>query len=264
MTAAELLAALDDHLVLIALSMTRIAVAFLLMPLFTNETMPALVRNAIFLALAILTVTVQPSLPAEPLGAALWVSLFVKEAFIGIVIGILFGVFLWAFEAAGVVIDTQIGTSFAMIFDPIVGNEVTLFGEFLGRWAIYLFVVAGGLQLFAGVVLESFAIWPLLRPAEGLRALSVTLFEAELSRFMTLTVMIAGPVMVVIFLIDISMGLINRFAQQFNVFFLSTSIKSMAAVILLATLLPFLVTRLLEEMAMQSPRLEAWLARMIG
>ena len=259
----DLYATLGDYIIVIALSATRIAVAFLLIPLFSSETIPALVRNAIFLSLAMIAVVVQPELPTEPIATQLWINLFVKEVFIGIVIGVLFGVFLWAFEAAGVLIDTQIGTSFAMLFDPIAGNEVTLFGEFLGRWANYLFVAAGGLLVLAGVMLESFAIWPLLQPVGGLRELSVSLFEAELSRFMKLTVMIASPVMVVIFLIDISMGLINRFAQQFNVFFLSISIKSMAALVLIAVLLPFLMGKLLGEIDTQALRVELWLLRIL-
>jgi len=259
----DLFTALGDYVIVIALSVTRIAVAFLLLPLFSSETIPALVRNAIYLSLAMIAVVVQPELPTETVATALWINLFVKEVFIGVVVGVLFGVFLWAFEAAGVLIDTQIGTSFAMLFDPIAGNEVTLFGEFLGRWANYLFVAAGGLLVIAGVLLESFAIWPLLQPVDSLRELSVSLFEAELSRFMKLTLMIASPVMVVIFLIDISMGLINRFAQQFNVFFLSISIKSMAALILIAILLPFLVGKLLGEIDTQALRVELWLARIL-
>jgi type III secretion protein T len=59
------------------------------------------------------------------------------------------------------------------------------------------------------------------------------------------------------------MGLINRFAQQFNVFFLSTSIKSMAALLLIAMLLPFLVDKLLGEIDMQAVRVELWLSRIL-
>ncbi len=66
------------------------------------------------------------------------------------IIGVFFGLYLWAFEAAGVVIDMQIGASFALFFDPIIGNEVTLIGSFLGRWASYVFLAAGGLMLLVG------------------------------------------------------------------------------------------------------------------
>ena len=40
---------LGDTALLLGLSSTRVAVAFLLVPLFTAELIPALVRNAMFL-----------------------------------------------------------------------------------------------------------------------------------------------------------------------------------------------------------------------
>jgi len=59
---------------------------------------------------------------------------------------------------------------------------------------------------------------------------------------------IAGPIIVVVFIIDMCMGLINRYAQQFNVFFLSMSLKSIAAVMMMWILLPFLVDILISEL----------------
>lgn len=259
MESAELFSLLADNLIVLSLSAMRVSIAFLLLPLFTKEGVPAMVRNSMFMALALLSILVQPSAEVEQFSTAMWISLFAKEALIGVVIGFYFGLFLWAFEAAGVIIDMQVGASFALFFDPVVGNEVTLVGAFLSRWASFIFLASGGLLLMTGVLLESFAIWPLVKPITGLKMASVALFEAELSRFMNLAVRIAGPIMAVIFIIDISMGLINRFAQQFNVFFLSMSIKSMATIVLLIILLPFLVDLLVNEMQTQTAAMPAYL-----
>ena len=259
MESAELFSLLADNLIVLSLSAMRVSIAFLLLPLFTKEGVPAMVRNSMFMALALLSILVQPSAEVEQFSTAMWISLFAKEALIGVVIGFYFGLFLWAFEAAGVIIDMQVGASFALFFDPVVGNEVTLIGAFLSRWASFVFLASGGLLLMTGVLLESFAIWPLVKPITGLKMASVALFEAELSRFMNLAVRIAGPIMAVIFIIDISMGLINRFAQQFNVFFLSMSIKSMATIVLLIILLPFLVDLLVNEMQTQTAAMPAYL-----
>lgn len=252
MEAADIYSLLSDNVIVLSLSAVRISVAFLLLPLFTNEGVPAMVRNSMFLALALLSILIQPSAQVDQFSTAMWINLFAKEALIGIVIGIFFGVFLWAFEAAGVVIDMQIGASFALFFDPVVGNEVTLIGAFLSRWASFIFLASGGLLIMTTALLESFVIWPLVEPISSIRSASVALFEAELSRFMSITLRIAGPIMVVIFIIDVAMGLINRFAQQFNVFFLSMSLKSMAAILLLIVLLPFLMTVLVDEMQIQA------------
>ncbi|MFK7855246.1 MAG: type III secretion system export apparatus subunit SctT [Granulosicoccus sp.] len=263
MNTAELFSLLGDNIIVLSLSAMRVSIAFLLLPLFSKEGVPAMVRNSMFLALALLSVLIQPSAEVEQFSTTMWIGLFAKEALIGAVIGLFFGMFLWAFEAAGVVIDMQIGASFALFFDPVVGNEVTLIGAFLSRWASFIFLASGGLLLMTGVLLESFAIWPLVKPITSLKMASVALFEAELSRFMSLTIRIAGPIMAVIFIIDVSMGLINRFAQQFNVFFLSMSIKSMATILLLIILLPFLVDLLVDEMQTQAAVLPEYLKRIL-
>ncbi|MFK7994275.1 MAG: type III secretion system export apparatus subunit SctT [Granulosicoccus sp.] len=259
MDSAEVFRLLGDNVIILSLSAMRISIAFLLLPLFNKEGVPAMVRNSMFLALALLSILMQPSAQVDQFSTLMWIGLFAKEALIGVVIGVFFGLFLWAFEAAGVVIDMQIGASFALFFDPVVGNEVTLVGAFLSRWASFVFLASGGLLLMTGVLLESFAIWPLVTPITSLKMASVALFEAELSNFMNLTIRIAGPIMAVIFIIDISMGLINRFAQQFNVFFLSMSIKSIATIVLLIILLPFLIDVLINEMQTQAANMSGYL-----
>ena len=179
MYATDLFADLGNATVLVlSLSALRVSIAFFMLPLFSKDGVPALVRNSMFLSLALVSVLIQPAADVGAFDTGLWIALFAKEAFIGMVVGLFLGIFLWAFEAAGVVIDMQIGASFALYFDPIVGNEVTLIGSFLGRWANYLFVAAGGLLLLTGALLESFAIWPLVEPLIGsLREASVRLFE---------------------------------------------------------------------------------------
>lgn len=218
-----------------------------------------MVRNSMFLSLALLSILIQPNVEVDQLNTIEWISLFAKEAFIGAIIGIFFGLFLWAFEAAGVVIDMQVGASFALFFDPVVGNEVTLIGTFLSRWASFIFLASGGLMLVTSVLLESFAIWPVVQPVGSLRMATVALFEAELSGFMSFAIRIAGPIMAVIFVIDLAMGLLNRFAQQFNVFFLSMSIKSMATLVLLIIMLPFLMNLLIDQMQTQAAAIPGYL-----
>ena len=58
-----------DTALLLGLAATRVAVAFLLVPLFTADLIPALVRNAMFLAIAMLSIAVQPA-AAAPTAAA--------------------------------------------------------------------------------------------------------------------------------------------------------------------------------------------------
>jgi type III secretion protein T len=247
METADLFVALSNQALLVGLATTRIAVAFLLLPVFTNELVPALVRNAIFVAFALIAIMLQPAFPSEAINALGWITLFAKEALVGVAIGVLFGIFLWAFEAAGQVIDTQIGATMAQVVDPLSGQQTSLTGAFLGRLANFMFMAAGGLLLLLGILLESFALWPMGQPLPDLAWGGLKVFEAEFSHFFRLTLLIAAPMLVVLFIIDGVLGMVNRYAQQLNVFFLSMSLKALAAVAILLLMVAALMELLVDE-----------------
>ena len=90
-------------------------------------------------------------------------------------------------------------------------------------------------------MLKSFAVWPIDAVLPRLESDGVMLFAGTFSGVFTLVLLLSAPLLAVMFLIDMGMGLINRFAQRLNVSFLSNSIKSIVAVLLLLLLLPTLV-----------------------
>lgn len=216
-------------MLLLGVATARIAVAFMLMPLFSPELIPAMVRNSILVSLGIVSLALQPSLDVSMLGPGQWATMFAKEVFVGLVIGFFFGSVLWALEAAGQIIDTKVGATMAQIVDPLSGHQTSLTGAFFARLAGIVFIFTGGLSLLVHVLMESYALWPVASPMPLLDQRGLGLFEAEFGRLMVLATLFAAPVLTVLFLIDIGLGLINRFAQQLNVFTLSMSIKAFAA-----------------------------------
>jgi type III secretion protein T len=230
MDALNLYGTLSDVALLLGLSATRVAVAFLLLPLFTGELVPQMVRNALFMAIALLGMALQPAPEPLQLSAVQWISTFAKEAFIGAVIGFMTGGVMWAFEAAGALIDTKAGTSQAQVQDPMSGQSTTLNGALLGRLASVVFMAGGGFMVFIGAMLESYALWPVRAPFPSLLQGGMRLFETEFGRILALTLLVAAPALVLLYVIEGVLGLINRFAQQLNVFSLSGSLKAVAAI----------------------------------
>jgi len=255
---------LSDKILVLASSTLRLAVALLIMPVFSDEIIPALVRNSLFITLAIVVVYLQPSLDVDTLTISGWLSLFAKEIFIGVVIGFFFGLFLWAFEAAGTIVDTQIGASMAMIYDPISGHEVTLYGDFLGRWVNFVFVASGGLMFLVLTVLESYAIWPVSEPIPDLQQASLLFLESEFSRFVKLILMIASPIVVVVFMVDMAMGMINRFAKRLDILFVSLAIKGLVALLMLVILIPTMIEILMMQLDMHKQGIDGVTRSVIG
>jgi len=238
---------------LLGLSTTRVAVALLLLPLFSPETMPPVVRNAVFVALAALSLALQPVVDVHALHAVQWLRLFGKEIFIGALIGLLFGSVLWAFEIAGQIIDMKTGAALAQVVDPLSGHQTSLTAAFLARLAAFAFMGSGGLMLLAGLMLQSFALWPVEAPLPPLRFAGVALVEAEFGRLASLGLLLATPALVVLYLVEGVFGLVNRYAPQLNVFALSSSVKLLAAQALLVLMLTNFVQLLIDDIAARPP-----------
>ncbi len=63
-----------------------------------------------------------------------------------------------------------------------------------------------------------------------------------------LALVFAALILVMLYLVDAALGLLNRFAQQLNVFSLSLSIKSWAATALLLIIVPLLAQAVLMDL----------------
>jgi type III secretion protein T len=238
---------IGDRALLVALASTRIAVAFLLLPVLAPDIVPALVRNAIFLAFGVITLAVQPTLAPQLWTAPQWIGLFAREAMLGVGFGVLLGAVLWAFETAGQIVDTKVGATLAQIADPLSGHQTSLSGALLGRLASFLFMAAGGFMMFVGALVESFAIWPLAQPGLALGRGSLRLFEAAFAHFAVLSLLIAAPCLIVMYVVDLALGLVNRFAPQLNLIAISMSVKGLGATVVWLLLFGVLVDAMVSQ-----------------
>lgn len=238
-----------DQLLVVALCSARFGFAFVLVPLFAPETIPATVRNSIILTLGGVAYVLHPAIEPAALGAFDWARLLLKEAAAGLVIGFLFGTVLWAMEAAGEIIDAKIGATIGQVFEPLGGNMTSLNGALMGRLAHVLFASVGGIMLLVASVLESFAVWPMTAGWSDLDMRALGVFEGEFGRLMMLAILFAAPALVFLYVIDAGLGLLNRFAQQLNVFALSLSIKSWAATLLMVLLVPLFAQAVIVDVA---------------
>jgi type III secretion protein T len=238
---------LSSQALTIGLAAIRVSVAFILLPLFSEQLIPPLIRNAIFLAVAVMVVILHPVIDVTQFTPLMWLQMIAKEAFLGVCLGAFFGLFLWAFEAAGQIIDSQIGMNMAQVFDPLEGHETSLIGSFIGRFINYIFIAMGGLMYFTGIIMQSYGLWPIDSALPDIPLASVRIFEVLSADLFALIVVVAGPFLVIAFLIDICMGMINRESQQFNVFFLSMPLKTLAAVFVLILSLGYLMDLLVDK-----------------
>ncbi len=240
------------ELLLVGIASARFGFAFAMMPLFAQAIIPATVRNGIILTFGGIAFALQPNFMVRDIGTFGWAMMLFREAGIGIAIGFFFGTILWAMEAAGEIVDAKVGATIGQILEPNGGTQTSLTGALMQRLAHVLFAASGGLLLLVGTIMESFAIWPIAQTWPHLDPRTLSLFEGEFGRLMTLALVFAAPILVMLYLVDAALGLLNRFAQQLNVFSLSLSIKSWAATALLLVLVPLLAQAVLMDLSTRS------------
>ena len=119
---------LIPHLTVFLLVLVRIS-AFLLQFLFSYRTIPPQVKITLALVLAWMmyyTIDVEPFAFNDD-----YILLVMKEALVGLLLGLMGYIIMSAIQIAGSFIDFQMGFAIANIIDPQTGAQSPLIGQFL-------------------------------------------------------------------------------------------------------------------------------------
>lgn len=215
-------------LLLIAVAMARLTPIFQITPFLGGRHMGTVVRGAVAFSLAaFLSFWLDEHIPAEGMNASLLMPIIIKEALLGTLFGFLSSLAFSAASGVGFLVDNQRGLSMSQTTDPLSGEETSLLGGLAMQTLVMVFIAGGGLALYFQAILTTYAFWPPFSfwpdwSGTALRELVLGHFGWYLATLLAL----AAPMLLVCFLVDFGMGLMNRFAPQLNVFFLAMPVKS--------------------------------------
>lgn len=225
---------LKDVLLAAALGLARMFAAFMLLPIFSRQVMPGMLRTAVALVFGLCAaVALYPAVKAGSFEPAHVIALVLKEVAVGFVLGFLLAIPFWALEAVGFLIDNQRGASIAATINPLTGHDTSPLGILFNQAFIVFFLAAGGLTMFLDLIYDSYRQWPVLDWWPQLRADSAQLALAQLDRMVRLAAVLAAPVLVAMFLAELGLALVSRFAPQLPVFLLAMPVKSALAMLML-------------------------------
>ena len=234
-----------ETLVAFLLAMTR-TVAFLTMaPPFARTLMPVRVRVGFAVALGFLLAgSVDPAAISLDLGSLILAIGY--QAFIGVALGFVVGLFFAAFQAAGSLIDFSSGFSVGAVYDPISGGQNATVARFYNLTASVLLFVGGGHLLILSGYMRSFQAAPLEGPS--LDQLGSALVSG-LGTFFVAAIEIAFPLAAAMLMTEIGLALLARAAPQANVLMLGLTLKALVLMVLLGlslAILPSAVEQLAE------------------
>lgn len=205
---------------LFTLVLGRIGGLFAAIPLFGGRMVPARIKIATVFAMTLVFYPIVraglPTLPSDTVSLAL---LMVREALIGITLGLLAQVIFSAVEFCGQIVGMQMGLSIASQFDPAMGTQTSVMSVLQNLLAMLLFMALGMHHVFIRAIVESYGVVPV-----GAWHMSGGLLKFMIGAttgVFILAIKLAAPVMASLVAATVALGVMARSFPQMNVFMIS-------------------------------------------
>lgn len=231
----------EATLAALLLATARTAGFVLLAPPFNSKTIPATVKGALSVCLALVVFhRVEAQLGTLSTGYLVLTAL--TEVVVGAALGFVVQLFFAAIQLAGDVLDVTGGFSLQPAYDPLSMSTASTIGRLQNLLATALLFTSGGHLLLVRGLWTSYEGLPLGAVLPGdqvgpavVHAMS-TMFLAALQ--------IAGPLVAVLLLADVALGLVSRASPQMNIFSMGFPVKIMLTLVMLGLTFPLLPTAL--------------------
>ncbi|MFS0574212.1 flagellar biosynthetic protein FliR [Sporosarcina sp. 179-K 3D1 HS] len=203
---------------------TRVTAFFVTLPLFSYRAIPTthrIIFGALLAWMLVYTVEV-PGLEMD----GTYLLLVMKEAMIGLFIGIIAYIIMAAIQIAGGFIDFQMGFAIANVIDPQTGAQSPLLGQFFNALAILLLLALNGHHMLLDGIYHSYRFLPIdqIWPAFGDGRTAEYVIKTFAASF-AIAFQMAIPIVATLFLVDLALGITARTVPQLNIFVVGFPIK---------------------------------------
>jgi flagellar biosynthetic protein FliR len=231
------------HLPVFLLVFVRLTAFFVAAPFFSVRGVPNQFKIGFAFLMALISfnyVQVQAQIPLD----LTFVLHVMKEVLVGVILGFLCELMYLTIQVAGGLMDMQMGLAMANVIDPRTGVYVPITGNFKNILAMLYFLSIDGHHMLIRGMITSYQAIPLDRMWLSLGDERVLWLVVKVFRDMFASAfLIAAPIVVALFLVDLSLGIIAKSVPQFNIFVVGLPIKLIASFLLLIVVMPaFLLT----------------------
>lgn len=235
----EALAQLDRNTIVgFILVLARVSPMFLLAPPFNSTMVPPrarlIIACGISVGLAPLALRGQ-AIPSEVMAIA---GLALKEILIGLGFAFSIACLFAAVDAAGSMIDTQIGLSYGSLINPVDNTESGSISQLYSMVGILVFIAIDGEAWVIRGLGRTYELVPMLSTPSltKLTQAAVSAFEGIFPAALE----VAGPVLLALILTDVAFGVVSRVVPQLNIFAVGFPMKMIVGLLIVAAALPFL------------------------
>ena len=220
------------------LVLARVSPLFLLAPPFSSAMVPPRARLVVAVGIAIGLSPLALHGQSIPADAVTIVGLALKEVVIGLAFALCIACLFAAVDAAGSMIDTQMGFNFGSLVNPVDGTQSGSMSQLYAMVGVLVFIVIDGPAWVIRGLSRTYELVPMLSmPSIGKLTAAVSsafigIFPAALE--------VAAPVLLALVLTDVAFGVVSRVVPQLNIFAVGFPAKIIVGLLVVAAALPFM------------------------
>lgn len=191
------------------------------------------------LSAIIIAPTIEPGALPSVINTGTLALLMGKEILLGIILGFIINIIFDTVQMAGRFMDFSIGFSMAAIYDPQLGDSVSIMGRIMYWICLAVFILVDGHHLLIKCIIESFSTVPI--GSFVLTTDMTTYIIKVIFEFFYIGFKIAIPIIIVILICEIVLGLVSRVMPQLNAMILAIPIKIAVGLLAFSILLPIML-----------------------
>jgi len=222
----------------LALVLTRISAFFLVVPVFGWKSIPARIKVAMTVLMAVFFSLIAPSaITAGQVSVVEAVLLMTYEATYGFALGLVAALLFAPVKLSGRIIERQMGLAMAEILDPLTGDRSQPVGSLLEMIFVILFLCANGHHLLLSIISHSYEAFPVGR-IPTMAVLTAGVIRAG-SAMLIVGLKLAAPILAAFLLLMVVLAVLARIMPDMNILFISLPLRVGMGLFLMAIFLPF-------------------------
>lgn len=188
-----------------------------LLPLFNSRAIPGTAKISIGVILTlVIAPTISSQFPQVSLDSAQGMLILAQQIAIGAAMGFSVRIVYSSIEMAGDLIGLQMGLGFAVFYSPNSNANLPVVAQIFGVYALLILLAMNGHLMIIDIMARTFELLPI---SEGMgQGINVAGLVKKSTLIFSYGVLLALPLVVTLFIVNLSLGILTRAAPQLNLF----------------------------------------------
>jgi flagellar biosynthetic protein FliR len=229
----------ENEIIAFALILFRVSAFIVVWPILGTSRIPNQIKILFALSITFVFYSLIKKEEISNLDNFFLIYLSIKEVVVGVILGFLVRIIFFCFQVAGEIISISIGLSNAQVFNPQLSSTETHMTRLMIVMVTIFYLSVNGHHYFIQAFAQSFQFFPITESGINL---SVFINSIDLMKqVIEIGLKLSAPVLLSIFLINISMAVLGKAVPQINVLITSLPVNIFVGYLVLIIVIPVLV-----------------------